>query len=208
MDTIVLLITLSAGALAIHHKDRLRHLLPRREEDASVLTDRTLGLAGLTLPDGWRQAHDLNETAGIEAMHPALGRHAIVISDAVEDYAPDVTMLDHSSNTLKELTGSIQVLGCSGPERRQVGGFEAVQFEIEGYYHQTRVKYLHTTIAGKRAFHQVLAWSTISRYDRAAFETLLGGFRELPEPAAATPTPAPAAAGPIHVEPLSKYPVH
>ena len=208
MDTIVLLITFSAGALAIHHKDRLRHLLPRREEDASVLTDRTLGLAGLTLPDGWRQAHDLNETAGIEAMHPALGRHAIVISDAVEDYAPDVTMLDHSSNTLKELTGSIQVIGCSGPVRRQVGGFEAVQFEIEGYYHQTRVKYLHTTIAGKRAFP-----SGARLVDDLALRPgrVRDAARRLPRAAGARRRGADAGAGragPIHVEPLSKYLVH
>jgi len=206
MDTIVLLITFSAGALAIHHKDRLRHLLPRREQNGSVLTDRTLGLARLTLPDGWRQAQDLNECAGIEAIHPPLGRHVIIISDAVEDFAPEVTMLDHSANTRKELTSSIQVIGCSGPERRQVGGYESVQYEIEGYYHQTRVKYLHTTIAGKRAFHQVLAWSTISRYDRSAFDTLLSGFDELPEPSSAPR--ALADPGPLHVEPLSKYLVH
>jgi hypothetical protein len=206
MDTIVLLITFSAGALAIHHKDRLRHLLPRRDATGSVVTDRTLGLARLTLPEGWRQAQDLNESAGIEAIHPPLGRHVIVISDAIEDFSPEVTMIEHSANTRRELTNSIQVIGCSGPERRQVAGFESVQYEIEGYYHQTRVKYLHTTVAGKRAFHQVLAWSTISRYDRAAFDALLSGFDEMPD--AGSDRAAVVASGPIQIEPVSKYLVH
>ena len=49
-----------------------------------------------------------------------------------------------------------------------IGGYDALQYQIEGFYQQTRIKYLHTTIAGRRAFHQVLAWATYSRYDRGA----------------------------------------
>ena len=65
MDTIVFLITLSAGALAVHYKERLSYFVPRRQTGARVLVDQSLGLARLELPDGWRQAQDLNETASI-----------------------------------------------------------------------------------------------------------------------------------------------
>ena len=99
MDTIVFLITLSAGALAVHYKERLRRFVPGRQADARVLVDQSLGLARLELPDGWRQAQDLNETASIEAINSLHGRHVIVISDSIEDFVPEMTVYEHSVNT-------------------------------------------------------------------------------------------------------------
>jgi hypothetical protein len=206
MDTIVLLITISAGVLAFRYKERLQHFVPRRHDGQKVLVDRALGLARLELPDGWRPAKDLNETASIEAMNAFQGRHVIVISDSVEDFVPEMTVLEHSANTRTELANSIRLIACSGPERRTVGGFESVQYEIEGFFQQTRVKYLHTTVAGRRAFHQVLAWATYSRYDRAAFEGLLNGFTEMPDDG---PAPDRAANDEcLHVLPRSEYDFH
>ena len=123
MDTIVFLITLSAGALAVHYKERLRRFVPgRRQRNARVLVDQSLGLARLELPDGWRPAQDLNETASIEAINALHGRHVIVISDSVDDFVPEMTVYEHSANTRNELTGSIQLISCTGPERRTIGG--------------------------------------------------------------------------------------
>ena len=207
MDTIVFLITLSAGVLAVHYKERLRHFVPGRHAGSRALVDQSLGLARLELPDGWRQAQDLNETASIEAINSLHGRHVIVISDAIEDFVPEMTVYEHSVNTRAELTGSIQLISCSGPERRMIGGFDALQYEIEGFFQQTRIKYLHTTIAGHRAFHQVLAWATYSRYDRESFDRLLSGFSELPDIQTVVKT-APPSTGPLHVTPTSRYEVH
>jgi hypothetical protein len=208
MDTIVFLITLSAGALVVRYKERLRRLVPiPLAASANVLIDQTLGLARLELPQGWRAAQDLNETASIEAIHALYGRHVIVISDATEDFVPEMTVLEHSQNTRAELTSSIRLIACSGPERRRVGGFDAVQYEIEGFFQQTRIKYLHTTVAGKRAYHQILAWSTSSRYDRDSFERVLNGFSELADAhAAAKAMPIPMQ--PLQVIPASRYDVH
>jgi hypothetical protein len=207
MDTIVLLITLSAGALVVRYKERLRHFVPtRRQPDARALVDQSLGLARLELPDGWRQTQDLNETASIEAIQSLHGRHVIVISDSIEDFVPEMTVYEHSVNTRTELTGSIRLISCTGPERRTVGGCAALQYEIDGFFQHTRIKYLHTTIAGHRAFHQVLAWASYSRYDRDTFERLLHGFSELPSLEAAAKI-APSSA-PLHVTPVSRYDVH
>jgi hypothetical protein len=207
MDTIVFLITISASALVARYKERLRGLVTSRPPQANVLVDQLLGLAQLELPDGWRAARDLNETASIEAIHAPLGRHVIVISDAVEDFVPEMTVYEHSVNTRAELTGSIRLVSCSGPERRIVGGFDAVQYEIEGFFQQTRVKYLHTTVAGRRAFHQVLAWAPFTRYDRESFERLLNGFNELPDVATASRAIEPLQQA-LHIIPASQYEVH
>src|SRR5262245_64099523 len=209
MDTIVLLITFSAGALAVRYKEHLRLLAPApmRPSASRVLVDQALGLSRLELPEGWRPARDLNETAGIEAMHALHGRHVIVISDAIEDFIPEMTIFEHSNNTRAELTNNIRLISCSGPERRTVGGYESVQYEIEGFFQQTRIKYLHTTIAGRRAFHQVLAWATYSRYDRQSFEGLLNGFSE-PGDLQTEAKAAPPLAEPLHVVPVSRFEVH
>lgn len=205
MDTIVFLITISAGVLAFRYKERLQHFVPGRP-DQKVLVDRALGLARLELPDGWRPARELNETASIEAMNALHGRHVIVISDSVDDFVPDMTIFEHSANTRSELANSIKLIACSEPQRRLVGGFESVQYEIDGFYQQTRVKYLHTTVAGRRAFHQVLAWATYSRYDRDAFERLLNGFNEIPNSNAASES-VPASET-LQVVPPSRYEFH
>ena len=207
MDTIVLLITLSAGAVVTRCKEQFRRFFPARSVGSdTVLIDRVLGLARLELPEGWRAASDLNEAASIEAINASHGRHVIVISDAVEDFVPEMTLYEHSLNTRAELTNSIRVIACKGPERRTIDGFESVQYEIEGFLQHTRVKYLHTTIAGRRAFHQVLAWSTYSRYDRAAFDGLLGGFTEVPDLTTVTREIEPDARP--HIVPVSRYDVH
>jgi len=206
MDTIVFLITISAGVLAFRYKERLQYFVPGRQEDHKVLVDRALGLARLELPEGWRPARDLNETASIEAMHAFHGRHVIVISDSVEDFVPEMTMFEHSANTRSELANSIKLIACSEPQRRIVGGFESVQYEIDGFFQQTRVKYLHTTIAGRRAFHQVLAWSTYSRYDRKAFESVLNGFTEIAD--SATASEAVPTTEPMQIVPVSRYEFH
>jgi hypothetical protein len=210
MDTIVRLITNSAGALLARYKERLRHFVPGADAPATnVLVDQAMGLARLELPEGWRPAKDLNDAASIEAVHSFFGRHVIVISDAIEDFVPEMTVYEHSVNTRAELTNSIRLISCSGPERRTVGGFAAVQYEIEGFYQQTRIKYLHTTVAGQRAYHQVLAWATHTRYDRQIFERLLNGFGELPDlETAIKSTPPLSAEQPLHVVPVSDYEVH
>jgi dihydrofolate reductase len=206
MDTIVLLITFSAGMLAVRYKEHLRLFAPAPASGSRVLVDQVLGLSRLELPRGWRQARDLNETASIEAINALHGRHVIVISDAIEDFVPEMTVFEHSLNTRAELTNNIRLISCSGPDRRIVGGYESVQYEIEGFFQQTRIKYLHTTVAGRRAFHQVLAWSTCSRYDRAAFEDLLNGFAELTPGREAEELPTPTE--PLQVIPHSQYDVH
>src|SRR5688572_10324772 len=99
MDTIVLLITFSAGAFAMRCKEQFKRLLPARAAKAGVLVDRVLGLARLELPDGWRAARDLNEAASIEAMNALHGRHVIIISDSLEDFVPEMTLFEHSVNT-------------------------------------------------------------------------------------------------------------
>jgi dihydrofolate reductase len=179
MHIIVALITVSFAML---YRERLRYIARWRQPAGRTLIDDELRLARLRLPSGWRAARDLNEGASLQAINPLHGRHVIVISEALEDYALEVTVHEHARITLDLLTRGIKVTNITGPHHRVISGREAVQYEIEGFHDNTWVTYLHTTIAGRRAFHQIIGWATQSRYSREVFEALLEGFGELPGP--------------------------
>lgn len=189
MDIIVALITVS---FIFAYRERLRHVSRWVRPSGRTLVDDELRLAQLRLPAGWRAARDLNEGAGLQAINPLHGRHVIVISECLEDYAPGVTVDQHARITLDLLVRGIQVSRISDAHHRLIGGYDSVQYEIEGFHDNTWVKYLHTTIAGRRAFHQVIAWATQSRYNREVFEAVLEGFSEQPGPDPIR-RPAPAA---------------
>jgi hypothetical protein len=99
----------------------------------------------------------------------------------------------------------VRLLAVRGPQERQVAGFRAVQYELDALSDRTLITYLHTTVEGHRAFHQVLAWATRSWFDRPTFETLLDGFIERPGP---DPRPQPTQETPLEVAITSRYDVH
>lgn len=179
MDIFVALVTVSFVVL---YRNRFRHVARWTRPAEQLLRDDELRLAQLKLPAGWRPARDLNEGAALQAVNPLYGRHVIVISEALEDYALGVSVHEHARVTLALLVRGVEVTSISEPEHRTIAGYAAVQYEVEGLHDNTWVKYLHTTIGGRRAFHQVIAWATQSRYDRQVFQTMLEGFSEQPGP--------------------------
>jgi hypothetical protein len=170
-----------------------------------VLKDCDLGYAQLTLPSGWRQATDLNDASPLQALDPVQGRYILVLSESRGDFESSVDLYEHSSRTREILGRSVRLLAVRGPQEREVGGFRAVQYELDATFDATYLTYLHTTVEGHRAFHQVLAWSTCSRYDRPIFERMLDDFVELPGP---EPQPPSLIASPVPVRSSSRYEVH
>ena len=171
----------------------------------NVLDDSEVGLAQLNLPAGWMPATDLNDGSWLQAVDPLRNRYVMVISESREDFDTDMDVQEHSSRTRTALASSVQLLAVRGPQERQVAGFRAVQYELDALTDRTLVTYLHTTVDGHRAFHQVLSWATRSWFDRPTFEKLLDGFAERPGP---DPRPRPTQETPLEVAITSRYDVH
>lgn len=171
----------------------------------AILGDSELGLAQVTLPLGWLPASDLNEVGWLQARDPLRNRYLLVISESRDDFDPGMNAREHSSRTRASLAASVRLLAVRGPEERQVAGFRAVQYELDALSDRTLLTYLHTTVEGHRAFHQVLAWATRSWFDRPTFERLLDGFVEQPGP---DPRPLPMQDTAIEVPVSSRYDVH
>jgi hypothetical protein len=181
---------------------RAPKILRRRSR---IIGDDELGLAQVKLPNGWIPASDLNDNSWLQAVDPLRNRYLIVISESREDFDSGMDALEHSSRTRAALAGSVRILAVRGPEERQVGGFRAVQYELDAVTDRTMLTYLHTTVEGERAFHQVLTWATRSWFDRETFERMLDGFTEQPGPA---PRPEPIQVSPLEAPATSRYEVH
>jgi hypothetical protein len=207
MELLVPLITLYVALLLIRPlRTRARTTGIRQPRPATcALRDTELGLAALNLPPRWRAAAALNEQAALQATDPLRQRFAVVISEPRSDFDETVDLSDHAGRTLTQLADSLRLVAINGPTERTVAGYRALQFEIEGYHQGVRLVYLHTTIEGARAFHQVLVWSTRSAFDRRVFDDIVDGFEELPGPARAASAAPPI---PVQAQAQSRYAYH
>ena len=207
MELLVPLITLYVAALLIRPlRTRVQETEVRQRQRATrVMRDTELGLAALNLPIRWRAASKLNDQAVLQATDPVRQRFAVVISEPREDFDVTIDLSDHAGRTLSQLADSLRLVAINGPTERTVNGCRVLQFEVEGFHQGVRLVYLHSTIEGRRAYHQVLVWSTRSAYDRALFDQVVDGFEEL-----AGPDPMVTAAPPPAVEAQiqSRYAYH
>ena len=207
MELLVPLITLYVAALLIRPlRTRVQETeLRQRQRATRVVRDTELGLAALHLPTRWRATSKLNEQAALQATDPVRQRFAVVISEPREDFDTTIDLSDHAGRTLSQLADSLRLVAINGPTERTVNGCRTVQFEVEGYHQGVRLVYLHSTIEGRRAFHQLLVWSTRSAYDRALFDEVVDGFEEL---AGADPLVTPAPPPVVEAQIQSRYAYH
>ncbi len=204
MEIFVALVTISVVALLLAWWPTVRTVAAYRKPAGGILRDSGLGYAQVALLPGWRPAQILNDEAGLQAVDPLRRRYLIVISESREDFKANLTIEDHAALTLQHLAKSVRMVGLSDPAYGKVGDFTMLQYEVEAFSDDTWLKYLHTTIRGRRAFHQVLAWATHSMYDRGTFDALVRGFSELPGP-----DPVVRSAPPVipHIVSRSRYDV-
>ena len=136
----------------------------------------------------------MHDSAPIQATDRLGRQFLIVISESREDFTAEMDVEQYSQETFATLSSQWRILEMSGPVACTVGAFEALQTEALAAFDDVHLaRYLHTAIAGDRAFHQVVAWAIPSAYDRATFDQLLKGFAERPGPkpivrSVATPT--------------------
>lgn len=206
MELLIPLITIYVALLLIRPlRTPPRTAIARQQPTARTLGDGELGLASIKLPTRWRAATALNEQAAIQATDSFRQRFAVVISEPREDFDVTIDLSDHAGRTLTQLADSLRLVAINGPTERTIGGCRALQFEVDGYHQGVRLVYLHTTIEGRRAYHQVLAWSTRSAYDRKVFDELVDGFEELTGPELPLTPPPPMV---VEAQVQSKFAYH
>jgi hypothetical protein len=111
--------------------------------------------------------------------------YVIVISESKEDFN-DITIESHSEFTRNALTEGLANTDTSPPARLTISGNPALQYEIRGTTDKLNVAYLHTTVETPKKFHQVVAWTMRSRFEKN--QALLQEVTQsLKEPVSASP---------------------
>ncbi len=155
------------------------------KEDSSNHTSGNIlksndGFSQITLLDGWKEQKGLNEKAEIQAADPLNNNFIIVLSESKLDFNK-MTIDKHSEATRSILLKAIGNPVVEGPTRLTIHGFPAVQYKITGSIDNLNPVYLHTTIETPKNFHQVLAWTLASKYEKnkPVLDQVIGSFKEV-----------------------------
>ena len=133
----------------------------------------------LKIPDHWKILQNLNDAAIMQVGNPMKEQYLIVITDMKEDF--DGSLSDHVSITSQNLISATHDTQISEPEHLEINGCHCIRYYITGTIERAKVKYIQTTIEGKKAFYQVLVWTVPSKSEEAfeVFEQVLQSFREI-----------------------------
>jgi hypothetical protein len=138
------------------------------------------GSIRLTVPGQWKELSELNDSAVLQVGRRVMARYAIVLVDEREEL-PDESSLEEISKTgrtalLSGLTNAKE----TGPERRSIGTYPALQYQIEGSADEQSVVMLHTTFETPTRFVQVVAWTVKERWgqDKALLQAVVDSARE------------------------------
>jgi hypothetical protein len=141
------------------------------------------GLAQVTIPEGWQKQLDLHQEAELQVANPRRDLYVIVLSEAKMDF-DNITFEEHSQFTREPLMKNLGNSKIeSGPKQLTINERPAIQYEISGVLDKIRVRYIHTTVDGETKFHQVLAWSLPSNYEKYhhELEAVINSFKENPK---------------------------
>lgn len=136
----------------------------RKTQEPQVLKSWD-GAFQVTVPPGWRTDRDLHEKADLGVSKRTEENYLVVLSESTQDFT-DMDLQRHSDATLKTILGSLKSSNVGPVLRMSVAGQPALQYEIAGVSGNLKVKYLHTTVELGGYYHQILAWTLASRWDR------------------------------------------
>jgi hypothetical protein len=150
-------------------------------EGSKVITSDD-GFCQLEIPNDWSLRSDLNDYANIQAANLKKEVYVITISEYKIDFADDTTLESYSDITYQTFVDSLtDPVMISGPTQLEINGRRALQYEIRGEVEGVRAVCLHTSVDGEKGFHQVLAWTLISKYEKnlALLRSVIDSFREI-----------------------------
>lgn len=123
------------------------------------------GAFQVTVPAGWRTDRDLHEKADLAVSQRGQENYLVVLSESAADFA-EMDLQRHSDTTLETIVGSLKSSNVGPVANITVAGQKALQYEVAGVSGNLKVKYLHTTVELGGYYHQILAWTLASRWDR------------------------------------------
>ena len=149
-------------------------------QEPTVMT-ATDGKSQLTVPGAWSAQKDLNDNASIQAGNLLAEQYAIVISESKEDFNSKMTLNEYADIIRKSAKQTLTDAVLSESKPVTVNGYPGVQFEVDGSVSNIKAKWLYTLVDAPKNFHQILAWSTASKYEKnkQVFLDVVNSFKEI-----------------------------
>lgn len=159
---------------------------PRESGPATRKLVSADGRFEITVPGGWKEEKNLNDSADLQASHRPSEMYVVVLSEPKTDL-DEMTLEGHSKLTRQALIDGVKKPQVSPPFALKVGDMAALQYEIRGSMDGVNIVYLHTTAESPNFFHQILTWTVPSRFEKNkdTLQKVIAMFREVPG------TPAP-----------------
>ncbi len=136
-------------------------------------------------PASWNEMDDLSDEADVQMGNELREAYLVVLTESKSDFVDGFDLQSFSDLVRSSLTDGTDAYTETGPEVIQINGMPAIRYEIDGEIDNLRLKYWHVCIDTGEDYHQVLAWSLPSRFERNAadFAQALMSIRHAEDPA-------------------------
>jgi len=150
--------------------------------DNNIPSDRVIfdhdSLCQLKIPDHWTMLTNLHEDATIQVGNLRKEEYLILLTDLKLDFQG--TLDEHVEITIGNMINNIEDATASGPQQLFIDGNRAIRHQLEGTVDRIKIIYYQTTIEGRFAYYQILAWTLPSKAEEAStvFNEVVNTFRE------------------------------
>jgi hypothetical protein len=179
LKTLSPILVLAVFVLGCSYFNQVKKQIEKVQEP-QIMT-ATDGKSQLSVPGTWSAQKDLNDNASIQAGNLLAEQYAIVISESKEDFSSKMTLNDYADVIRKSAKTTLTDAVLTETKPVTINGYPAVQFEVDGTVSNIKAKWLYTLVDAPKNFHQILAWSTASKYEKnkPVFLEVVNSFKEI-----------------------------
>lgn len=158
--------------------DTIKSILGQDSSQFKAITSAD-GDFQLNVPQNWKEETELNDVASIQSSNRLQEMYVIVIDESKEDIDESMTLEEYSKLTRNALMKAADSAVIEGPRELTVNKTPFLQYEIQGTVEKIKISYLHTVVETPKHFHQVLAWTLKSKWEKnqAMLKKVVESFR-------------------------------
>lgn len=141
------------------------------------------GMSRVELPTNWKHYPELNDIAGIEYVNLAREQYFLVISEPRSDFTDNMDVYSYSDLLMDNYRASLDNLQVKYLGEIRINEMPGLKHELRGEVDDVRLVYLMAALEGKTHYHQLVFWTSASRWERSrnVFEEVLETFTECPD---------------------------
>ena len=139
------------------------------------------GTTQLTLPGGWREEKEMNDSAILQAASRFQEMYIIVIKEHKQDYHEGATLQEFTELSRTSLMTTVKEPQATEPIAAPIGAYSAMEYQLAGSVDKIKVKYICATVETPNHYYQVLTWTLPSRFakNEATLRQVMQSFKEL-----------------------------